>query len=522
MSQQLLTDRYASKIRGVLMCFDRIVLTGTLPEICYADGMTKHLAGKGIRVFDFTNWAQPFKEEIRANAERLAQENGLTIDYIKKPRSFRKEEHIEAVLAKRGLQPGLFHIYSAIESCTEYRPRYDKATGKSFLYAKESKCLHYYFYFIDPDFGLCYFRIPTWAPFRLQFYCNGHGLLASKLRAQGVSFDLRDNAFVSIADWSKAQELADKLAPEVIHKRLDDFVRSFCPIARHFRTPYYWSFMQVEKALDIVFERQSDLAPIYENLIRTAVHAVKATDVATFLGRKLTDRTPDEVGNNFQTRIEGTRIRHHMGWAAIKMYDKFALILRIETVCNDVSYFHHYRRVERQDGSCVTKLAPMKRSLYSLPALREVMAAANRRYLEFLSALDDPTAGITSLDRISHPTRKGERSYRGFNLFTQDDRQIFERILQGQFNISGFRNKDLRRGLPGFTAARASRLLARLRLHGLVRKIAHQSKYYLTRLGRAVASAALGLRAFFLIPQLARPLTVNLSPQNLTALRRIS
>ncbi len=57
MPQQLLTDRYAPKIRGVLSCFDRILLTGTLPDICFAEGMTKHLASKGIRVFDYAKWA---------------------------------------------------------------------------------------------------------------------------------------------------------------------------------------------------------------------------------------------------------------------------------------------------------------------------------------------------------------------------------------------------------------------------------------------------------------------------------
>jgi hypothetical protein len=509
MPKALLTDRYASKIRGVLSCFDRIVLTGTLPEISHPEGMTGHLAGKGIRVFDYAEWAKPFNEEIRAHAEKLAQENGLTVDYIAKPRRFRKEERIKAIVEKRGSHPGLVHIFSVIESCTEFRPWHDKPSGKTYLRRKESKCLHYYFYFIDPELGLCYFRIPTWAPFRLQFYFNGHGLLAAKLRRQGVAFDLRDNAFVSIADWSKAQKLADGLNPEWLHRRLEEFVRRFCPIARHFRTPYYWSFMQVEYALDIVFHRQAELAPIYDNLIRTAVHAVKAPDVATFLGRKLTDRTPDEVGNNFETRIEGTRIRHHMGWASIKMYDKFALILRIETVCNDVSYFRHYRRVESRNRPPVMKLAPMKRSIYSLSPLREVLAAANRRYLEFLSTLDDPSGGIAHLDRISHPTRKANRSYRGFNLFTLADRRVFEFVLQGQFNISGFRNKNLRRAL-GYTSAQVSRLLARLRFHGLIKKIPHQTKYYLTRLGRAVATAALGLRAFFVIPQLARPLTPRL------------
>ena len=30
--------------------------------------------------------------------------------------------------------------------------------------------LFYYFYFIDKYFGLCYLRVPTWSPFRLQCF----------------------------------------------------------------------------------------------------------------------------------------------------------------------------------------------------------------------------------------------------------------------------------------------------------------------------------------------------------------
>ena len=46
--------------------------------------------------------------------------------------------------------------------------------------------------------------------------------------------------------------------------------------------------MQVEYATDVVFDKQSDLQPVYEAITRTAVHTVKADHVATFLGRKLT------------------------------------------------------------------------------------------------------------------------------------------------------------------------------------------------------------------------------------------
>ena len=32
----MLTERYADRIRGVLSCFDRVVIMGTLPDICHA------------------------------------------------------------------------------------------------------------------------------------------------------------------------------------------------------------------------------------------------------------------------------------------------------------------------------------------------------------------------------------------------------------------------------------------------------------------------------------------------------
>jgi hypothetical protein len=40
---QSLTDRYDERIAGVLSCYDRAVITGPLPGVCYADGMTWYL-----------------------------------------------------------------------------------------------------------------------------------------------------------------------------------------------------------------------------------------------------------------------------------------------------------------------------------------------------------------------------------------------------------------------------------------------------------------------------------------------
>src|SRR5271165_3059976 len=100
-----------------------------------------------------------------------------------------------------------------------------------------------------------------------------------------------------------------------------------------------------------VFRQPSDLQAIYERLTRTAIHTVKPDNVATFPGRKLNGNYQDEMGNRFNTRLEGTRIKHTMGPVSIKMYDKFQLILRIETTVVNVSFFKHYREVEHQDGT---------------------------------------------------------------------------------------------------------------------------------------------------------------------------
>jgi hypothetical protein len=499
----LLTERYSSQIHGVLSCFDRIVVYGTLPGICYADGMAAYLNARHIRLFDYPKFAEPFRDEIRNNAEQVALENGLEIEFIRSIGGFRKEARVQEIMAKRGEATGLVHIFSAMEACQSYEPWHDKRTGRTFLKGRDAKCLHYYFYFLDEEFGLCYLRVPTWAPFRLQFYCNGHNWVARQLTKQNITFRQCDNAFLQIADIPRAQALSDSFPVERLHRCLDEAAQRFCPALKHFPDHYHWSIMQVEYATDIMFKKQQDLRPLYQTLVRTAIHAVKPDNVATFLGRKLDARFEDELGNDFHTRVEGTRIKHHMGPAAIKMYDKQALVLRIETTVNDVTFFRHHRTVEHRDGSSEVKLASMQKTIYSLPPLREILVAANRRYLEFLSDLDDPSAGLTRIDKIAETVKKDDRTYRGFNLFAKDDLALFTTIVRGEFVISGMSNALLRRFLPNHTSAQVSRLLKRLRIHGLIKKTGRRYKYYLTALGRRAITTALKLRELVVIPSLA-------------------
>lgn len=86
-------------------------------------------------------------------------------------------------------------------------------------------------------------------------------------------------------------------------------------------------------------------------------------------------------------RVLGTRIKHQMGAISLKMYDKFGIVLRIETTVNGISQFKHYREVFHCDGTKEQKVAPVKKTIYSLYPLAKLLKGSNRRYLLSLSPL---------------------------------------------------------------------------------------------------------------------------------------
>jgi hypothetical protein len=262
--------------------------------------------------------------------------------------------------------------------------------------------------------------------------------------------------------------------------------------------------MQAEYATDLVFKRQSTVQAFYPRLLETLIQAVKPVDIATFLGRKLHGNYQGEMGNRFNVRWLGRRIRHQMGPVVIKMYDKFNIVLRIETTVNQVSFFKQYRQVNHRDGSTSMRWAPMKKTIYSLPPLQETSLAANQRYLKFISEIDTSEVGAEKFHRLTETKEVNYHRHKGFNLFSEEDASLFRTLLRGEFFISGFTNKDLRQLLPNKNSGQITRLLKRLRVHGLIKRVGRTYKYYLTAFGRQVVVMALKLREMVVIPELAR------------------
>jgi hypothetical protein len=71
--RQPLTERYRERLAGVLSCYDRIIVTGTLPGACYARGMTGFLSARQIRIFDYPRFAEPLRNRVRERAWATAR-----------------------------------------------------------------------------------------------------------------------------------------------------------------------------------------------------------------------------------------------------------------------------------------------------------------------------------------------------------------------------------------------------------------------------------------------------------------
>ena len=85
--------------------------------------------------------------------------------------------------------------------------------------------------------------------------------------------------------------------------------------------------------------------------------------------------------------------------------------------------------------------------------------------------------------------------------WTEEDQVILRAVSQGEFAVSGFRNRDLIQGLglekldKRKASSRISRLLRMLRAHGIIRKVSRSNRYLMTLKGRTIASTILQIQA---------------------------
>ncbi len=294
---------------------------------------------------------------------------------------------------------------------------------------------------------------------------------------------------------------------------LDGIARALNPehdeMFRAFPVKYYWSTHQSEWASDILFRDPAQLARLYPRLVRHGLTTFLSPDVMRFLGRKIppSDRLPSQlkadVVSDMKRRPEGVRIKHRLGDNSIKMYDKQASVLRVETTINDTTGFKSFRAPEGKPEA-PKSWQRMRKGVADLHRRSQVSQAANDRYLHALASVEDSTSLGQLTARLCQAVKRKGRRWRALNPHAPADAQLIEAISSGEFTVNGLRNRDLRRLLFDDAAApkheqrrhaaAVSRKLALLRAHRLIRKVPGTHRYHLTNRGRTSVTALITAR----------------------------
>jgi hypothetical protein len=144
----------------------------------------------------------------------------------------------------------------------------------------------------------------------------------------------------------------------------------------------------------------------------------------------------------------------------------------------------------------------MTTNVASLVDDQEQALACNRRYLDALAVVDDPTPAYQDLRHLTEPKVVDGRSDAGFNPARRDDARLFRAVLDGDQIARGFRNADIREPLCGTlpkrsqqrrASAAVGRLLKRLHVRHLVAKIPRTRRWRVTEHGRHLLGRAVQL-----------------------------
>lgn len=504
-------ERHRDSVIGVLSGFDRVRFRGTLRWLCYADGLGRWLSTMKVLLKDFGSLTQRVTEGIRAAAETLAAAAGRPTRYLASPAQS-KEDCARALAAQDGVQAGLIGVFTAVEPCQSFYIARDRARRQLVLRGAQRKCLHYYFYWIHPQWGFCHARLQTWLPMTVQVCINGREWLARQMDAAGLRYVRRENTFIWLEDVAAAQQLLDAQLRTDWTAALNELLPQFHPTwPRWVGTDpgYYWTVQESEWATDVMFRNAPALARLYPHLIRHATTHLGSREVLRFLGRRVPaaggvpERFTGEVVSDLRQRPEGLRIKHRLNANSLKMYDKQGSVLRIETTLNDPGDVRVFRPREG-DRSRSASWRPLRRGVADTHRRAQVCQAANERYLASLATAEvcTPLGELTAA--LCQPVRWKRQRVRALNPLAPADAALLEVIGRGEFLVNGFRNRDLRPRLFGPTenpqtrrrqSATVTRYLRLLRAHGLIRKVPRTHRYQLTANGQRCVTAVLAARA---------------------------
>ena len=159
----------------------------------------------GVLLKDAGTFFEAETQRIRDHVVSLAEAAGRPVEYLAHASTHRsgtsKEARAQAIAERDGVTEGLVCVLSVVEPCQSFGVTPNRQTRRLEVVRRRRKCLHYYLYRIDPEFGWMHVRLQTWAPYEMQIYVNGREWLARQMDQAGIGYRRSDNKITAVDDF---------------------------------------------------------------------------------------------------------------------------------------------------------------------------------------------------------------------------------------------------------------------------------------------------------------------------------
>lgn len=468
--------------------FDRMILSGW---VCYLQKESNfvHFVKKecGVEVISPGN-IKKFTKDMVDHIEQMSEKKGIPVipvtrgeDKFKIAKKYYNSENM-----------GIFCILKSQEYGRTYASYLPKKVGGDETYRRICKALrlvnHYYFYINDEQWrGINYIKVCSYLPFNMEFYLNGHNWLESQFIKNKMGYKKVDNCFTDIADIDKANEIIKSFNDDPVwqfgYKWIYEIVKLFTTDIRE--KGYYYRFFikQIEYCNNIRFKDKEILDGLFERIIDNHRTIGNPDSISNIFQRRITKSYKGVCKTNIVNFDQHPCIKSAYKKTYVKQYNKKGVILRTETVINDL------------------KDLGLLKSVLSIKQVKKVAGNINRRYLKSISSVKLNFVRKNGLEKLAQSEKIGEsrRSITGVRLSDPRIMRVINAVTKSSNLIHGFTNKEIRREVQmknelnenEYSSSKMGYDLKRLLVKKIINKIDGKNKYVLTMFGIKICKALL-------------------------------
>ena len=480
-----------------LESIDRLYLNGYVPQLQHGPGLVGFLCQQRGQLIASPALLGQITGKFVAEVKSFAAQQAIPLFHFERKESkdlrahqMRRERPVHDAVVFIGIAQEKAHAFSA-HRLPGQRAVFEFARNKSVLPN------YYYFYLDDADWGECFIKVCSYAPWGLKLYLNGHEWLKRQSTKEGIGFESLDNGFFSCQNPQRLQALADSLGQRQIEaflkKWLDRLPMPLSAQDRRAGYDYRLSIWQMEFSLTQIVDRPMAGRQFFEEVIRDNLDLGRPDRIQLIFPRKIISTTP----GSFRTRVlrEGVHPSLHVSYKHfdLKQYFKEGRGLRTEGTFHDPGDFGVNKGIE------------------NIPYLKTLGRQINRRLLEVERVSQNCGLSAESIQRVVLPTvtQDGQRAP---SLKFGDPRVMALMLALSAFGclIDGFRSRELRQrvaalmgvGLEQYSASQMTYDLRRLRRKGIICRVSGSQRCYLTPYGWKLARLYARLEARVFRPAL--------------------